>query len=200
MENWWIDRVREFFSSKPFKLSVDRSKSLRSEIRALIAQAEKRQKELSGTMVAGAVMQHLVGAKLQTLLPHANLKHHGFSVADESTGRTGDFDIGDCVIHVTTTPTEALITKCNSNLEADAVPMIISTRDGCVSAENLAKGTGIGDRIEIIEIEQFLATNIHERSGFQFGERRPKIEEIVNEYNRIVEECETDPSLRIEVA
>jgi len=54
------------------------------------------------------MLQHLVGAKLNLLLDDP-IKHHGASVADDVSGREGDFVVEDVAIHVTTSPTEALI-------------------------------------------------------------------------------------------
>ncbi|WP_409014985.1 DUF4928 family protein [Dyadobacter sp. CY345] len=41
-----------------------------------------------------------------------------FAALDQENGRTGDFDIGDVTIHVTTRPSEALLYKCRENLLA----------------------------------------------------------------------------------
>ena len=73
IEKWWVDRVKDFFSAKPFTLKYDTSKSLRAIIRDLFAQAVKRQKENPGTMYAGAVLQHLVGAKLSLALKNMKI-------------------------------------------------------------------------------------------------------------------------------
>jgi hypothetical protein len=62
IEAFWIDRVRDFFAAKPFQLNLDTSRSIRNVVRGVLAQAEKRQKEATGTYYAGAVMQHLIGA------------------------------------------------------------------------------------------------------------------------------------------
>ena len=56
---------------------------------------------------------------------------------------------------------------------------------------------GIADRIDIWDVEQFVATNLHELSSFNDAERRITIDQLINEYNKIVDACETDPSLRI---
>lgn len=64
VEAWWVERIRDFFSAKPFALRYDTSKSMRAIVRDLLGQASKRQKDNPGTMYAGAVLQHLVGAKL----------------------------------------------------------------------------------------------------------------------------------------
>ena len=53
---------------------------------------------------AGAVLQHLVGAKLDCALGHGHLQHNSFSTADAPNERAGDFFLGDVAIHVTTSP------------------------------------------------------------------------------------------------
>jgi hypothetical protein len=198
VEIFWVDRVRAYFDNQPFSFKLDPSKSLRCCVRDVLAQAVKRQREAaSGTMYAGAVMQHLVGAKLH-LISKGKITHHGFSVADEPSNRSGDFLIGDAAIHVTTAPTEALIRKAQANLEAGLRPVIVTTEDGQGGAKALAKQQALEDRIDVIEIEQFLAANIYEWSAFDREARPLKVKDLIDQYNAIVAECETDPSLKIE--
>src|SRR3546814_20632380 len=61
VEAFWIERVHEFFSAKPFKIRLDASRSLRTLVRDMIAQSEERQRNPPGMQYAGAVLQHLVG-------------------------------------------------------------------------------------------------------------------------------------------
>jgi len=199
IENWWIEKVRAYFTGKPFILRFDASKSLRMVIRDLLTQAEKRQAQSPGATFVGTMLQHLVGAKLNLLLDKA-IEHHGASVADESSGREGDFLVEDVAIHVTTSPSEALVRKCKGNLDNSLKPMIITTHRGAVLAEGLAEQAGIGERLDIFEAEQFLAGNLYELGKFAQSGRRATAEQLVSEYNRIVDECETDPSLRIDVS
>ena len=197
IEKWWIGRIKEFFSSKPFSLKVDASRSIRSIVSDLIEAAFARQRECPGVMVAGAVMQHLVGAKIATVLPDVKIKHEGFFVADAPAGRKGDFLIGDTAIHVTTAPTEALIRKCCDNLAQNLRPLVITTQSGVGGAIALAKNADVAERIDILEIEQFVATNVYEWSAFQQTKRTVTVRQLVEAYNRIIDECETDPSLKI---
>lgn len=199
IERWWVDRVKAFFASMPFGLKADPSKSLRSIITDLMEAAFSRQRECPGTMVAGAVMQHLVGAKLELVLPEVKIEHKGFSVADAPGGRKGDFLVGDTSIHVTTAPSEALIRKCRDNLNDNLRPVVITTQDGEGGAWALAKNADIDDRVDILEIEQFIATNIYELSGFENAKRPIKIHDLVQAYNRIIDQTETDPSIKIAV-
>lgn len=196
-EAFWVGKAQEYFDSQPFTLRLDPSRSLRASVRDLLAQAVERQREVRGTMYAGAVMQHLVGAKLD-IVAEGKLTHHGASVADAPSNRAGDFLIGDVAIHVTTAPGEALMHKCQNNLGSGLRPVIVTTEDGVGGAKALARQAGIDDRLDIIEIEQFIATNVYEWSKFQRDNRSSTVAEIVTRYNSIVGECESDPSLRIE--
>lgn len=200
VENFWVDRVRDFFAGKPFKLKLDSSLGLRSIIRNLLAQAEDRQKQANGTMYQGTMMQHLVGAKVDLLYGQGKVTHHGANTSDQDPDRTGDFDFGDVSIHVTVSPSEALIRKCSANIEAGRKPLIVTGQRGLTLAEGLAENAGISHRLDVIEFEQFLATNIHELGEFEQSKRRTKVEELIDNYNRIIDNYETDPSLKIDLS
>ncbi|MBD0383273.1 DUF4928 family protein [Paenibacillus sedimenti] len=199
IENWWIQRVRDYFSSQPFTLRYDTSKSIRAIVRDLLSQAIKRQKENPGTMYEGAVLQHLVGAKLSLVLTDKQVEHHGFSVSDSVSGRSGDFIIDDVIIHVTTAPGEALMRKCKRNLESGARPIIVTTYSSMAGAESLARIQEIDGRIDLLEAEQFIATNVYELSKFQTADRKFTVEKLIDKYNEIVELCETDPSIKVTI-
>lgn len=199
IESWWVDRIKDFFAGQPFVLRYDASKSIRAIVRDLLAQAVKRQKDNPGTMYAGAVLQHLVGAKLSLLLSDERVSRHGFSVADVGTGRNGDFVIDEVTIHVTTAPSEALIRKCLRNLESGHRPLIVTVHENMPAAESLARIQGIEGRVDILEAEQFIATNIYELSEFLTSERRITVERLIEKYNEIVGEVETDPSLKVSI-
>ncbi|MEX3726650.1 DUF4928 family protein [Bilophila wadsworthia] len=198
IEKWWIARVQEYFSSKPFTLKFDSSKSLRSIVSDLLAQAMKRQKDNPGTTYAGTVLQHLVGAKLDLILPEEKRSaHYGANVADTPTTRAGDFVLDDVVIHVTTAPTESLLRKCKANIEAGLRPVVVTIAESRAGIESIAKGFEIEGRIDVIEAEQFIATNVLEWSKFNGAQQRDEIERLIHAYNNIISLCETDPSLHI---
>lgn len=200
IEKWWIARVQDYFNGKPFTLKFDPSKSLRSIVSDLLAQAKKRQDENPGTTYAGTVLQHLVGAKLDLILPEEKrVAHHGANVADSPTSRAGDFVLDDVAIHVTTAPSEALIRKCKANIEAGLRPVIVTIADGRAAAESIAKGLEIDGRIDVIEAEQFIATNILEWSQFAEKAQRSEVAKLIARYNEIVQIIETDPSLVVQL-
>lgn len=199
IEKFWITRVHEFFAAKPFKIRLDASRNLRTVISDVLQQAEERQKTTPGVYYAGAMMQHLVGAKLNCVLDNSRPEHHSFPTADAPSGRAGDFLVGDVAIHVTTAPGEALIGKCRDNLDDGLRPLIVTGKKGLAVAEGLAGNSGLGERIDVFEIEQFVAANLYELGAFPAEGRRAAINELVERYNQIVGDVETDPSLKIEL-
>ena len=104
IEAFWIARVHEFFAAKPFRIRLDASRSLRLVVRDVLAQAEERQKSVPGVYYAGAVMQHMVGAKLDCALGPGGFEPTATRASNEQTGRKGDFFLGDVVIHFTASP------------------------------------------------------------------------------------------------
>lgn len=199
IDAFWISRVEEFFAGKPFKMKLDGSRSLRNLVGDVIAQAVERQKRAAGMQYAGAVLQHLVGAKLECALGQGTITHNSFSTADQPSDRQGDFLLGDVVIHVTTSPTERTIAECRRNLNDGFRPMIVTLQRGLPVAEENARRAEVADRIDIFEIEQFVALNLYELGRFGADGRKVAITDIVHIYNRIVDSVETDPSLKIEL-
>jgi hypothetical protein len=199
IETYWIDRVHEFFAGKPFKIRLDASRSLRTVVRDVIGQAEERQRTAHGVYYAGAVLQHLVGAKLDCALGIGHFQHNSFSTADAPGERSGDFFLGDVAIHVTTAPGEAVIDRCRENLNDGHRPILVTIQRGLSVAEGLAANVGLSDRIDIFEIEQFVALNLYELGKFAAEGRKVAINDLVCRYNEIVDEYETDPSLKIDL-
>lgn len=197
IEAWWVEQAAHFFNAKPFALRFEDGKSLRFVIRDLLEQARKRQQEGAGTMFVGAMLQHLVGAKLALVMPDVVIQHHGFSVADAPGGRSGDFEIGTTSFHVTTTPGEAVIRKCKANLASGRRPIIVTLYHMLPAADVFAEALGISDQLDVLDAEQFIVANLHEMGGFESAQRRVTVEALIDRYNAIVEAQETDPSLRI---
>jgi hypothetical protein len=96
------DTIQEYFRNLPFTLTADPSKTIDASLNELFEQAKKRQKQNPGTQYLGAILQHLVAAKLALILPENKFEIHGASVADSPTDRSGDFVINNTIIHCTT--------------------------------------------------------------------------------------------------
>ncbi|MBS0659121.1 MAG: DUF4928 family protein [Verrucomicrobia bacterium] len=196
---WWIERVKAHFAAEGPKFRFDRGKSLGVNIGELLNQAQVLQSEGGGTNYVGAMLQHLVGAKLAQVLGPNAISHHGFSVADHSTGRRGDFEVQSVAVHVTTHPSEALVRKCCENLSDGLKPVIVTLPEGVPVALGLLKNQGVSDRVDVLDAVQFLTANVLERSLLAAVERQDSLRAIIERYNAIVESCEADPSLLIRI-
>ena len=106
--------------------------------------------------------------------------------------------IHNTIIHCTTAPSGALIAKCQANIKAGCRPVIITVFERVRTALDLAADAGLSGRLEVWDIQQFLSSNINEHSLFDESKRSSTLSSIVDRYNKIVLENETDPSLRIE--
>ena len=198
LEEHWAEQIREYFRNQPFTLTADPSKTIGASLEELFEQARKRQKQNPGTQYLGAMLQHLVGAKLSLILPPDKFQTHGASVADSPTDRSGDYVVSNTIIHCTTAPGEPLIQKCKANIRASCLPVIITIYDRVKTAFDLAADADLNGRVEVWDIQQFLSTNISEHSMFDGTARNAKLADIIEKYNAIIAEVETDPSLRIE--
>jgi hypothetical protein len=187
------------FVKRQIEFCFDASKSLRANIEDLLSQAAEIQETRGGTHYVGTMLQHLVGAKLDIVLGQGRIHHHGFSVADQSTDRKADYQIDAVAIYVTTHPTEALVRKCGENIKAGLKPLIITLGDAVSHAEFNLKTSELNDRVDVLDATQFLTANVYERSLFQAAECMVTLAALLSRYNAIVEECETDPSLRIKL-
>ena len=177
----------------------DTGKSLRANINDLLDQASELQVTGGGTNYVGAMLQHLVGAKLDIVLGQGKLHHHGFSVADQSTDRKADYQVEAVAIHVTTHPTEALVRKCGDNIKAGLKPLIITLGEAVRPADFILKTFELNDRVDVLDAAQFLTANVYERSLFKAAECKVTLAALLARYNAIVDECETDPSLRVKL-
>jgi len=57
----------------------------------------------------------------------------------------------------------------------------------------------LAERIDILEVEQFIATNIYEKSQFAESRRNVTVNDLIKRYNKIIDLSESDPSLRVMV-
>lgn len=87
--------------------------------------------------------------------------------------------------------------KCGENLRAGLRPMIITIYQRVALAEQMAVERGMEGRIEVLDFEQFIVSNVYELSQFKASERKVTVHKIIEAYNEIVDACETDPSLRV---
>ena len=193
-------RLIRRWQKQTIEFDFDFGKSLRANIEDLLDQAGELQADAGGTNFVGAMLQHLVGAKLDIVLGEGKLHHHGTSVADHSTDRSGDFHVEMVAIHVTTHPSETLVRKCVENLKGGLKPLIITLAEAVEPAAFLLKAADIADRVDVLDAAQFLTANVYERSLFKAADCKVTLTALLQRYNAIVAACETDPSLLIKLA
>jgi hypothetical protein len=198
IEKFWASAIKEYFDNQPFTLSADASQTVTVSFDLLFDQAYKRQSENPGTQYLGALLQHLTAAKLSLILTEGTFEMRSASAADAVSAQGGDFVINKTVIHCTTAPGAPLIEKCVVNIKNGYRPVIITLFERVRTAMDLTSDAGLGGRVEVWSVQQFLSTNIHEHSLFDKNEQTATITEIIRRYNEIIDSVETDPSLRID--
>jgi len=162
------------------------------------ANPRRLQTALGAVPTEEKVLKHLVGAKLELVLGR-EVEAHGAFVADSVTDRQGDYRIEDVVIHVTTSPGEALLRKCSDNLDQGLRPLVITTFKNVAVAETMAENAGVAGRVEFFDVEQFVASNIFELSKFSASGRKVTVQDLIARYNRLAG-CENNPGLLIKEA
>jgi len=200
IEQWWAATAGR---TSPFQrrltFSIDPKASLRKSVRNLLEQAKNiNTRKMHRSCLGQAVLQHLVGAKLELVLGR-EIKAHGAFVADSATGRPGDYRVEDVVIHVTTSPGEGLLRKCADNLENGLRPLVITTFRNVPVADALAENAGLAGRVEVFDVEQFVASNILELSKFKAASRKATVADLIARYNRLAA-CENNPGILIREA
>lgn len=147
----------------------------------------------------GRVEQHLVGAKLQKRHPGRTIPNHPGHAGDAQTGRHGDFDVGSNSYHVTANPGRSVIQKCKENVEGNRHAVLVVPKDKEGHARAIAEDEGIARRITILALEDFIAENVIEISTENQTDFFATLKEIIEEYNRRIEEAETDMALKIDL-
>lgn len=174
-------------------LSYSSGDSIRAKIESLFLGVRGRRDPVSGEPRVSQVMWHLVAAVM-------SLKGRLDSDAIARMSPGDAFRTGNTVIHVTFCPEWPLMHQCFAENDQGLRPLILSTRAGAAQAEALTHEVGMDRKVEVLDITQFLIANLLERPTFNDIQRRQAFEALITLYNSIIEGCETDPSLKIEVA
>ena len=180
-----------YFSVKRVKALFDPNSATAHFIDAILHNARQSGK-------AGAVAEHLVGAKLSLRFPAAEIRNKRFTTSDTQGGFFGDFEIGTTVFHVTVSPMPELFQKLKTDAEQGRRIYLLVPRSQLIGAKQNAEMVAAG-RVAVESIESFVATNIDELSGFDGEQLRTGFRHLLDRYNERVDEVELDRSLLIEV-
>lgn len=130
--------TRATASAWNFALRMSASLAIREAVRSLVAQALRRA-GAAGKSLVGALLYHLAGATLDCVLGTGPIEHSAFGTADPSGTRIGDYLLDDVAIHVTSSPSEALIKRCGQDLSNGIRPIVITLARHLPAAEVLAE-------------------------------------------------------------
>ena len=70
-----------------------------------------------------------------------------------------------------------MIERCRENLNDGIRPVLVTIQRGLSVAEGLANNVGLADRIDIFEVEQFVALNVYELAKFASEGRKTAVDE-----------------------
>ncbi|MEV4124872.1 DUF4928 family protein [Nocardia sp. NPDC049707] len=196
LQAWFVVRVRDdYFGRQKINAEIDPSWSIRAVVASLIAAGRER-----GGNTAGAIVQHLVGAKLQIRFPDEEINIESYTTADKQTGRAGDYQIGHTAIHVTMAPSIAVFQgRCADNIRQGFRPRVLVPKDQLGRAEVHAEDAGIANKVAIQSIEDFIGTNIEEVASFRQDHVRTELRRLLDLYNHRIETAEADLSLKVEI-
>jgi hypothetical protein len=183
-----MGRIANWYRRQNIKVAFAPDASPTAWFESIFHEAENR---------TGPVAQHLVEAKLQERLK-VSVPCHPATAGDYQTGRKGDIEVDKTVFHVTMAVGSEVVQKCATNIASGLLPILIVPRSQTEAARTLAKNAGIETKIAILAIEDFLAQNLLEMAGCEKEKLREKLDAILAEYNKRVENFELDKSLRIE--
>lgn len=191
MQHFLVARIQDFHNRERVKFSFDSMQSTWSTVQTILEAARKDGK-------AGPVAQHLVGAKLELRFPESTIQNESYTTADVQTGRSGDFLVGDTVIHVTVAPMPSVYEKCNGNIKSGYRVYLLVSDNRLAAARQNALDI-CGSRVAVESIESFVSQNIEELGLFGRSTIQNRLATLLQAYNRRVNEVEMDKSLLIDV-
>jgi hypothetical protein len=183
--------AHQWLQRQNLKLELDRRHSPKAWLATIVENSRGRS--------TGIVEQHLVGAKLEKAFPTVEVANFPAHAADRQTSRDGDFSVASSVYHVTANPSPAVIEKCVANLRSGKHPVLVVPGSVVQRAEVLASLQNVEKEVTIISLEDFVTINIQEIADKQSKDRFEVLKDIIDAYNRRLQEVETDQSLQIEL-
>lgn len=161
-------------------------------VRGILATAEQRK-------AAGPVAQHLVGAKLAIRFPELEIDNHSATTADQQLGRSGDFAVGDTIIHVTVAPMPAVLEKCANNIGQNYRALLLVPEARTAAARQMAETMEVGHRVGIQSVEAYVGQNLEEIGVYSRATIMSGLRLLFATYNERVSAAETDRSLLLRI-
>ncbi|MBF57121.1 MAG: hypothetical protein CME80_05285 [Halomonas sp.] len=193
LEDFFTKCVRiDYFDKQTITVDIDPTKPVSAIVTDILNAAAERSDKPSG-----AVLQHLIGAKLQLRFPEIEIGLDQANAADMQTDREGDFQVGTTAFHVTIAPMEKLISRCVENRRAGYRPVILTPESRVLAARQMAENVGMPNQISVQAAEVFIGTNIEEIAIYDGDKIREGVARLIRSYNDRIESIEVDKSLMI---
>ena len=77
--------------------------------------------------------------------------------------------------------------------------MIVTLATRIAALQQIAEDMKIADRVDFYDVEQFVSLNLFEFAKFKPENRKAALKDVIDRYNTIIDQHETDASLRIEL-
>lgn len=194
LEEFFTQCVRlDYFDKQRITVDLDYTKPVSTVVSDILKAAAERSDKPTG-----AVLQHLIGAKLQLRFPHVEIGNDRANAADLQTDREGDFQVGTTAFHVTTAPMEKLISRCVENKRAGYRPVILTLESKVIAARQMADNVGMSDMISVQAAETFVGNNIEEIAIYDGDKIREGLARLIRTYNTRINTIEIDKSLMID--
>ena len=191
MQEFLTQKAIEKFNAAKLSFDYQRETTSREIVRKILQSARERNK-------AGEVAEYLVGAKLSLRFPTYEIRNSAASAADEQSDESGDFQINDCIFHVTVAPNIGHYEKCERNL-ANGLRVYLLVPDDILAGTRQNVEITMTNRISVEAIESFVSQNIEEMSDFSGKQVPLHLRRLLETYNKRISEVETDLSLQIEI-
>jgi len=191
MQSFLADRARDIFNAEKISFKYRPSMTSHETVGVILDSARKRQK-------TGEVAEYLVGAKLALRFPKYGIRNSSASSADRQTEQQGDFQINDCIFHVSVTPNRGHFDKCMDNL-ADGFRVFLLVPDDSLQGSRYSAQQDTDGQVSVESIESFVSQNIEELSEFAGEKVVCNIRRLLVKYNERVAQVETDLSLQIRI-
>ena len=185
------ERARDIFNRNKISFAYDTGMSSRDIIGRILDAGSDRQQ-------SGEIAEYLVGAKLALRFPGYEIRNSSASAADAQASEQGDFQINDCVFHVTVSPNSGHYKKCQQNLN-DGLRVFLLVPDARLLGARQRTEQEVGDHVSVESIESFVSQNIEELGEFASLKVARQMKQLLDTYNQRVQEVETDLSLMISI-
>ncbi len=191
MHSFLVAKAKDIFNAEMISFDYRPGMTSREIVGMILESARKRRK-------TGEVAEYLIGAKLALRFPNYGIRNSAASSADRQSDEQGDFQINDCVFHVSVAPNRGHYDKCKRNL-ADGLRVFLLVPDEILAGARQISDLETAGRVSVEAIESFVSQNIEELSDFAGDRVAQNMKLLLVKYNERVAEVETDLSLEIRI-